>query len=686
MRIITENMQTNGAVLTGYIHDTSVEMPHLNIRPAVLIFPGGAYRYCSEKEAEPVALAYLQQGFNAFVLRYTVGEPMEEVYNQALIDAEEALVFLRTNAVQLHVDAKQIAAVGFSAGGSLAAGLGILSKEKPNALVLGYSAFDSDLNEVFGIKAPFILDQVTETVPPSFVFAAQGDTVISSRNTLLFSQALAEKKVPYEVHVFANGDHGFSLGNELVCGPNEARNMETAKWLDLSVKFLNRIRSGQLLDSVKDEREYGIGMRLDQIMANVRSAAIFEKHLPGIRKMVGGEPMAAAISIQKLAGYTKGMIPGEKLIALDTELKTLNMKNKKEVLIHTAIHPGKVWLDTNGERIQAHAGAIFYEDNTYYWYGENKEKTDGKNGIWTWGIRAYSSKDLYNWQDEGLIIPPDTNDPKSSMHPSKHIDRPHILKSESTGKYICWIKLSGEEACFTILSADSMLGPYKMEKNEYYPLGQKVGDFDMIQDEENDKAYLIMDSDHACTVCMELTEDYLDVVREVSRQYEGLHAPFCREGVAVFAREGKKYMLTSGMTGYIPNQSDSAVSDSFTQPFTSIGDPHVNDDSKASFNSQISKVFKVPGKKDLYIALADRWVPEYMVDAKRADLIMRGIAGHYEPEKYQLNDAQKAELMNSPMLGTANTSIADYVWLPLRFTADKVWIDWYDEWKVEDYD
>ena len=57
--------------------------------------------------------------------------------------------------------------------------------------------------------------------------------------------------------------------------------------------------------------------------------------------------------------------------------------------MQTAIYPGRPWLDTQGNRIQAHAGGLFYENGQWYWYGENKEKTDGKNGIWTWGIRAY---------------------------------------------------------------------------------------------------------------------------------------------------------------------------------------------------------------------------------------------------------------------------------------------------------
>ena len=72
--------------------------------------------------------------------------------------------------------------------------------------------------------------------------------------------------------------------------------------------------------------------------------------------------------------------------------------------MYHSIRPGQVWLDTEGKRIQAHGGSVIYIDGTYYFYGENKEKTDGKNGIWHWGVRCYASKDLYNWEDKGLII------------------------------------------------------------------------------------------------------------------------------------------------------------------------------------------------------------------------------------------------------------------------------------------
>lgn len=89
------------------------------------------------------------------------------------------------------------------------------------------------------------------------------------------------------------------------------------------------------------------------------------------------------------------------------------MRKKKEIENaitgkYKSFHPGKVWLDTNGNPIQAHGFSVFYnaEDKTYYWYGENKEKTVGGlfNKIWHWGVRCYVSKDLYNWEDKGLLI------------------------------------------------------------------------------------------------------------------------------------------------------------------------------------------------------------------------------------------------------------------------------------------
>ncbi|MDO4622034.1 MAG: hypothetical protein Q4B22_03700, partial [Eubacteriales bacterium] len=169
-------------------------------------------------------------------------------------------------------------------------------------------------------------------------------------------------------------------------------------------------------------------------------------------------------------------------------------------------------------------------------------------------------------------------------------------------------------------------------------------------------------------------------------QYEGLHAPFTREGVALFERSNAFYMLTSGMTGYVPNKSDSAIADTLEHPFKSIGDPHVNDKSQASFNSQISQVFRVQGKKDLYIAIADRWLPDIEVDAQLADIMERAIASHYDPENYKATPEEQRIMQNTSKLEHADTSASTYVWLPLQFDGTKVQIQWRDAWTIEEFE
>ncbi len=450
---------------------------------------------------------------------------------------------------------------------------------------------------------------------------------------------------------------------------------------------------------------YSISMKLENLLESEQATGILNGCLPGMLEKVQGNSQALKLSVEQMVCYAR--IPqGEALLQkLEIMLNTLNTPEnaispaEKQLIarfkaleeadravpapaqIHQqeAIYPGQPWLDTRGRRIQAHGGAVYYEDGVYYWYGENKAHTDGRNGVWTWGIRVYASRDLLNWEDRGYLIPPVLDDPNSAMFPAKRVDRPHILRCPATGKYVCWIKLSGPEAAFTVWQADSLLGPYAPVENLYNPDGHKVGDFDLVSDPETGKGYLYFDADHTSMLCMELTADYLHVARKAARSYPGLHPPFTREAPALFEAEGKKYMFTSGMTGYVPNRSDSAVSDAWDQPFRSISDPHVDDASGASFNSQISKVFRVEGT-DTFIAMADRWLPETPVDARLADVFTRVIAGNYDPAHYQASDEERREMYAANKLEEANTSIADYVWLPIVWSNGRPVICWQDAW------
>lgn len=344
-----------------------------------------------------------------------------------------------------------------------------------------------------------------------------------------------------------------------------------------------------------------------------------------------------------------------------------------------SFRPGQVWLDTEGKRIQAHGGSILYEDGVYYWYGENKEKTDGVNGIWHWGVRCYTSNDLYNWEDKGIIIPPEPDDPASSLHPTACMDRPHIIYNQRTGKYVCWMKIMNKDRTQTetVMTADHILGPYEKVREGLRPLGMSAGDFDLAVAADG-KAYYYFERVHSETICADLTDDYTDVTGYYSTHFPRISPPYVREATAHFMRRGKHYLITSGTTGYLPNPSEAAIADSWHGPYTVLGNPHPGDESQTSYHSQISSILKVPGKKDLYIACADRWLPQAM--DKEYPVYREMFECLFGEEKKDFDFSR----MGEPVV--ENTSIADYVWLPLRFEGENVFIDWLDEWRLEDYE
>jgi hypothetical protein len=149
-----------------------------------------------------------------------------------------------------------------------------------------------------------------------------------------------------------------------------------------------------------------------------------------------------------------------------------------------------------------------------------------------------------------------------------------------------------------------------------------------------------------------------------------------REAPAHFMRRGRHYLFTSGTTGYFPNPSEVAWAPSYHGPWTVLGNPHPNDPSGTSFCSQISSVFKHPHKRDLYIALADRWLPHNHYDGRT---VQAWFAARFGGEPLP------PDIMPPALPAESDTSIADYVWLPVRFDGDMPNLDWHDEWQIEDY-
>ena len=350
--------------------------------------------------------------------------------------------------------------------------------------------------------------------------------------------------------------------------------------------------------------------------------------------------------------------------------------------MYESIHPGKVWLDTNGKPIQAHGFTVFYNEEAgkWYWFGENKEKTDGKGTVWHWGVRLYTSSDLMNWDDEGLIIPSQPDDLQSPLHPTYCMDRPHILYCEKTGKYVAWLKIMADEVSqfMSVLEADRFEGPYRFVNRVYKPLGMDTGDFCLHADADG-KAWIWFERPHFQLICATLTDDYTAVMGEYSVHYDGLLPPLTREAPTYFERNGKRYLFTSGTTGYYPNPSKVCVFDDPHGNYRDLGDPFIGDKSGTSFSSQITSVIKLPGT-DRYIACADRWMPQWYVK-RMAGAIQSGMKRHFADYRPDREVKEAKPLPGAEVRHKENTSVSRYVWLPIEWQGEKPVIRWQNEWR-----
>lgn len=348
--------------------------------------------------------------------------------------------------------------------------------------------------------------------------------------------------------------------------------------------------------------------------------------------------------------------------------------------MYSNFRPGKTWYDTEGKRIQAHGGSILYHAGKYYWYGENKEGVTGfatgeKCPIWHNGVKVYSSTDLYNWQDEGIMMI-EREDESSPFYPANIMDRPHILYNKKSGLFVMWAKCSLQgfgECFFAIATSPSITQPFKFRK-KVYCTPYHAGDFDLVED--GDKAYVIYENPHDSMICQTLTEDYLGFTGEVSAHIPQPCPPFAREAPAYFTRNGRKFLLTSGTTGYYPNPSRLYEIKDFHGEWIDLGDPCRNDTYKNSFHAQFSSVFRHPSIPDLYVCLGDRWLKDLPHDMPDMNDIFHRC---FNPALTPLPTDFRFS-----MISEENTSEADYVWLPLRFDENGTpYIEWMTTWKTE---
>ena len=231
--------------VTAYLHSYVCENSHES-HPALIVLPGGGYRYTSAREADPVALRYFAHAVNTFILDYPTDKDI--IVEKPLETVKQLVDHLIENRKEYGIDAERMAVIGFSAGAHLAASYGTVYKgEHLKAMILGYPVISS---REFGHQGSFqalcqdeeekayysLEDRVDEDTLPSFIFHTSDDNNVNVRNSLIFADALARHNVPFEMHIFPHGVHGLSVATKETGNRNE----EFQPWVDLSIKWLFR--------------------------------------------------------------------------------------------------------------------------------------------------------------------------------------------------------------------------------------------------------------------------------------------------------------------------------------------------------------------------------------------------------------------------------------------------------------
>lgn len=240
--------------------DQTVKKP----RPAVIVLPGGGYHFCSVREGEPLALAYLNAGFQTFVVWYTV---YPSSFPKAITEVAFAMQEIIKHKDEWNIDPSRIFVEGSSAGGHLAASYATyydadFVKEKPFidsslslrpcGAILSYPVITSG-EKTHARSCQYLLEgadpkwtkedislekKVRDDQPPVFIWATMTDESVPVENTLYYINALHEKHIPLEAHLYPSGRHGLSLCNMEVAKKEEETVLRANTWFEDSVRWI----------------------------------------------------------------------------------------------------------------------------------------------------------------------------------------------------------------------------------------------------------------------------------------------------------------------------------------------------------------------------------------------------------------------------------------------------------------
>ena len=256
------------ATVDIYLPAVITEMKRENTkRPSIVVCPGGGYSFCSQREAEVIAVQYIAKGYNAFVLNYSCA-PYR--FPSQILEVAATVDLIHKNSDEWNCDLSKVVIIGFSAGGHLAGHYSTSynceevreyfpDSYPVNASILCYPVISAkkeiahigsfqNLTGIYKSELPpddtlkFSLEKrVTKDTPPTYIWHTAEDTCVPVYNSLVYANALASNGIPFELHIFPFGYHGLSTADSQTCDNISDRVKSNNDWISESIKWLDTI-------------------------------------------------------------------------------------------------------------------------------------------------------------------------------------------------------------------------------------------------------------------------------------------------------------------------------------------------------------------------------------------------------------------------------------------------------------
>jgi len=334
-------------------------------------------------------------------------------------------------------------------------------------------------------------------------------------------------------------------------------------------------------------------------------------------------------------------------------LLQMNLLAQKAVIANqTKIYPAKIWKDNKGLAINAHGGGILHYNGVYYWYGEHKLPNKSEADMADGGIHCYTSTDLMNWTDAGVVLGVDYTSTSGDLIYGCLIERPKVVFNKRTNKFIAYFKLypkgNGYEIAYVgVAISESPAGPFRYS-HKFLGAGSSKGsgDFSMFTDDNGDLYHLAVRKPDKAFVMSKMREDYL-VPQSNYEICEGIELH--TEAPAIIKIKDVYHLLGSGSSGWKPNTARHYTSKNIQGPWLAQGNPTLGKNTidgignELTFGAQSSFIFPVEGVKEAYVAMFDMWKPKMPIQGR-------------------------------------------YIWLPITITADQFLIKWQDSWDLSVFD